>query len=115
MIGAFSAAVINAFRYSLFRCVSALAVRCRTVLFPVVLFLDRGHPFLRKFYSTIPVDIIRVKSYVNGLVDPASVPMGITINKLTSLQSGLCPVLLTRALNRRRSGYGQVGCLAHVL
>ena len=38
---------------------------------PVVLFLDRGHPCFRNFYSTIPVDVVRVKSYVNRLIDPA--------------------------------------------
>ena len=50
----------------------------------VVVFLDRarGHPCFRNFYSTIPVDVVRVKSYVNRLFDPACVPMRITINKL---------------------------------
>ena len=37
---------------------------------PVVVFLDRGHPRFRNFYSTIPVDVVRVKSYVNRLFDP---------------------------------------------
>ena len=49
---------------------------------PVVVFLDRGHPCLQNFYSTIPVDVVRVKSYVNCLFDAACVPMRITINKL---------------------------------
>ena len=51
---------------------------------PVTVFLDRGHPCFRNFYSTIPVDVVRVKSYVNRLfdLDPAFVPMRITINKL---------------------------------
>ena len=49
---------------------------------PVVVFLDRGHPCLQNFYSTIPVDVVRVKSYVNRLFDAACVPMRITINKL---------------------------------
>ena len=48
---------------------------------PVVVFLDRGHPCFRNFYSTISVDVVRVKSYVNRLFDPACVPMRITINK----------------------------------
>ena len=37
---------------------------------------------LPEFYSTIPVDVVRVKSYVNRLFDPACVPMRIMINKL---------------------------------
>ena len=49
---------------------------------PVVVFLDRGHPCFRNFYSTIPVDVVRVKSYVNRLFKPACLPMRVTINKL---------------------------------
>ena len=30
---------------------------------PVVVFLDRGHPCLQNFFSTFPVDVVRVKSY----------------------------------------------------
>ena len=49
---------------------------------PVVVFFDRGHPRLWKFYSTIPVDVVRVKSYMNCLFDPARVVIRVTINKL---------------------------------
>ncbi len=49
---------------------------------PVVVFFDRGHPCFRNFNSTVPVDIIRVKSYVNRLFDPSCVPVRVTINKL---------------------------------
>ena len=48
----------------------------------VVVLLDRGHPCFRNFYSTIPVDVVRVRSYVNRLFDPTCVPMRITINSL---------------------------------
>ena len=44
-----------------------------------VVFLDHGHLCFWNFYSTIPVDVARVKSYVNRLVDRAYVPMWITI------------------------------------
>ena len=47
-----------------------------------VVYLDCEYPCFRNFYSTIPVDVVRVKSYVNRLFDPACVPMRITINKL---------------------------------
>ena len=47
-----------------------------------VVFFDRGHPRFWNFNSTIPVDVVRVKSYVNRLFDPTCVPMWITINKL---------------------------------
>ena len=62
---------------------------------PVVVFLDRGHPCFRIFYSTIAVDVVRVKSHVNRLFDLAYVPMRITIRiNFTSFQNGLFPVLL---------------------
>ena len=45
-------------------------------------FFGRGHPCFRNFNSTIPVDVIRVKSYVNSFLDPTCVPVRISINKL---------------------------------
>ena len=47
----------------------------------VVLF-DRADLCLRNFNSTIPVDAIKVKSYVDSFVDRSSAPVGISINKL---------------------------------
>ena len=51
---------------------------------PVVVFFFsyRGHPCFWNFYSTIPVDVVRVKSYLNCLFDPTCVVMRVTINKL---------------------------------
>ena len=49
---------------------------------PVVVFFDRGHPRFWNFYSTIPVDVVRVKSYMNCLFDSAHVVIRVTINKL---------------------------------
>ena len=66
-------AVIGAFRSSLF---CPLLYR-----FPVV-FLDHGHPRFGNFNSAIPVDVIRVKSYVNSFLDPSGVPVRVSINKL---------------------------------
>ena len=70
-------------------CVSILAVlvHCCSLGGPLsysspVVFSDRVHPCFRNFNSTIPVEIVRVKTYVNCLVDPACVPRRITINKL---------------------------------
>ena len=51
--------------------------------FPVVVFFDHGHPRFWDFYSTIPVDVARVKSYVNCLFDPTRVVTRVTINKLS--------------------------------
>ena len=56
-------------------CISILAVLlCCSFGSPLsygstVVFLDRGHPCFHNFYSTIPVDVVTVKSYVNHLFD----------------------------------------------
>ena len=49
---------------------------------PVVVFFDRGRPRFWNFYSTILVDVVRVKSYMNCLFDPSHVVIRVTINKL---------------------------------
>jgi len=61
---------------------------------PVVVFLDRGYPCLRNFNSTIPVDIIRVKSYVNSFLDPTCVPVRISINKLDLIPDNMVASLV---------------------
>jgi len=77
--------VIGAFRSSY--CSIVLTSSCSlsgSLLYcsPVVVFFDRGHPCFRNFNSTIPVDIVRVKSYGNSFLDPTCVPVRISINKL---------------------------------
>ena len=47
---------------------------------PVVVF--SGHPRFWNFYSSIPVDVVRVKSYKNCLFDPERVVIRVMINKL---------------------------------
>ena len=62
-------------------CISILAVRSVICSLggplsygsPFVVFFDRGHPRFWNVYSTLPVDVVRVKSYVNCLFDPACV------------------------------------------
>ena len=49
---------------------------------PVVVFFARGHPRFWNFYTTIPVDFVRVKSYMNCLFDPVRVVIRVMINKL---------------------------------
>ena len=46
------------------------------------MFFDRGHPRFWNFYSTIPVVVVRVKSYMNYLFNSARVVIRVTINKL---------------------------------
>ena len=65
-------AVIGAFRSSYCSIVPTSSCSLSGPLLhcsPVVVFFDRGHPCFRNFNSTIPVDVIRVKSYVNSFLD----------------------------------------------
>ena len=58
-------AVIGAFRSSYCSIVPVSSCSLSGLLLyrsPVVVFLDRGYPCFRSFNSTIPVDVIRVKS-----------------------------------------------------
>lgn len=48
---------------------------------PAVVFLNRQHPAFWDLYSTVNVDVVRVKSYKNYLFHPTCVEMGVTINK----------------------------------
>ena len=49
---------------------------------PAVVFFDRGHSRVWNFFSTLPVDVVRVKPYMNCLFDPARVVIRVTIKKL---------------------------------
>ena len=82
MISCFSTALIGAFRSLLFHSVICSLGGPLSHGSPVVVFFDRGHPRFWNFYSTIPVDVVRVKSYMNCLFDPARVVIRVTINKL---------------------------------
>ena len=59
----------------------------------VVLF-DRGYPSFGNFDSSIPTDVLRVKSYMDSLFDPMFISLRVTIINLTLLQIGICPVSL---------------------
>ena len=82
MISCFSTALIGAFRTLLFHSVICSLGGPLSHYSPVVVFFDRGHPRFWNFYSTIPVDAVRVKFYMNCLFDPAPVLIRVTINKL---------------------------------
>ena len=58
-----------------------LPLRSVVVPFCSVMFLGRGHPRFGNFNSAIPVDVIRVKSYVNSFLDHTNVPVRVSINK----------------------------------
>ena len=87
---AWCSAVISCFFNSSDWCISILAVHSVICSLggplshgsPSVVFSDHGHPRFWNFYSTIPVDIVRVKSYMNCLFDPARLVVRVTINEL---------------------------------
>ena len=70
-------------------CISILiiipVIRYRSLVGPhwsaVVLF-DRRYPSFGNFNSTIPIDVVGTKSYMDSLFDPTCVPLRLTINKL---------------------------------
>ena len=82
MISCFLTALIGAFRSLLFHSVICSFGGPLSHGSPVVVFFDRGHPRFWNFYSTIPVDVVRVESYMNCLSDSARVVIRVTINKL---------------------------------
>lgn len=64
--------------------------------FPIVVFFDYGHLRLGNFYPAVPIDVVRVKSYVNSLFDPASIPVKITINELNLISKQLVSGVVIR-------------------
>ena len=82
MISCFSTALISAFRSLLIHSVFCSLGGPLSHGSPVVVFFDRGHPRFCNFYSTFPVDVVRVKSYMNCLFDPARIVIRVTIDKL---------------------------------
>ena len=98
VISCFSTALIGAFRSLLF-----YSVICS----PVVVFFDRGHPRFWNFYSTIPVDVVRVKSYMNWLFDPARVVIRVTINKLYFVSEWLLSGVVNMIWNGGGLGTGE--------
>ena len=61
---------------------------------PAVVFLDLRHPGIKDFYSTVPIDVVKVKSYVNCLLTLRVQNWRPRAMKFTSFQSGRCPLLL---------------------
>ena len=60
----------------------------------VVLF-DRGYPSFGNFDSSIPTDVLRVKSYMDSLFDPMFTSLRVTINKLNLAPNRNMPRFVT--------------------
>ena len=66
----------------------------------VVVLSDRRYPSFRNFDSTISIDVIRMKSYMDSLFDPTCVPVRVTINKLNFFPNGKMPRFVSLLRNR---------------
>ena len=55
---------------------------------------DRRHPRFRNLNSTVPVDVVRVKSYVNSLFNSTRVPVRVWVNKLNLVPERIIPGLI---------------------
>ena len=74
---------------------------------PVVVFFDRGHSRFSNFNSAIPVDVIRMKFYVDSFLDPTCVPARISINKLNLVPNWIVAGLVGVFRNGRGLGSGE--------
>ena len=101
-----------------YRCISILiilpVVRWCSLIGPhksaVVLF-DRGYPSFGNVDSAIPIDVVRMKSYMDSLFDPTCVSVGVTINNLNLTPNRNMPPFLYRAQKPQRSEYEKTVCL----
>ena len=107
MIICFSTAPIGAFRSLRFHSVICSLGGPLSHGSPFVLFFDHGHPLFWNFYSTIPVDVVRVKSYMNCLLDFARVVMRVTIYKLYFVPEWLVTGVVSMLWNGRGLGTGE--------
>jgi len=84
-------------------CISVLiiipTIRCCSLTGPLcgwsaVVLSDRRYPSFWNFDSTISIDVIRMKSYMDSLFDPRVYQWGSRSINLTSFQIGRCPISL---------------------
>ena len=101
-------------------CISILiiipTIRCCSLTGPLcgwsaVMLSDRGYPSFWNFDSTISIDVIRMKSYMDSLFDPTCVPVRVTINKLNFFPNRKMPRSVFRNCGRlRTSKPGSYAC-----
>ena len=81
-ISCFSIALIGAFRSFPFLLSDLLPRRSAVARLSCRYVFHRGHPRFWNFYSTIPFDVVRGKSYMNCLFGSARVVIRVKITKL---------------------------------
>ena len=77
----------------------------------VVLF-DHGYPSFGNFDSTIPINVVGMKSYMDSLIDlsPYMCTSGVMINKLNLASIGICPILLACSETTVRENCMSLSC-----
>ena len=55
---------------------------------------DCRHSRFRNLNSTVPVDVVRVKSYVHSLLNSTRVPVRVSVNKLNFVSEWIMPGLI---------------------
>ena len=92
-------------------CISILiiisAIRCCSLTGPLcgwsaVGLSDRRYPSFRSFDSTISIDAMRMKSYMDSLFDPTCVPVRVTINKLNFFPNRKMPSFVSVSLRKSK-------------
>ena len=71
---------------------------------------DRGYPSFGNFDSTIPIDVVGMKSCKDSLFDPSCVPEVVTITKLNLAPNRNMPCLASVLRNRigaRKNGVSE--------
>ena len=76
------------------RLLDVVPSQVRFVVGRAVVLSDRRYPSFRNFDSTISIDVIRMKSYMDSLFDPTCVPVIVTINKINFFPKRKMPVSL---------------------
>ena len=66
-----------------------------------VMLSDCLHPRFRNLNSTVPVDVVKVKSYVKSLFNPMRVPVRVSVNKLNFAPERIMPGLTSVFRNCR--------------
>ena len=62
---------------------------------------DCRHPSFRNFNSTVPVDVVWVKSHVDRLLNSSRVPVRVSINKRNLVPERIMPSLIGLFRNGR--------------
>ena len=88
-------------------CSSKKLLPQRSVGVPLSCCVSCRHPRFGNFISAVPVDVIRVKSYVDSFLDRMGVPVRVSINKLCLVPKRIMAGLVGMLRKGRGLGTGE--------